>query len=340
MTASTHSIPRNRRTLRLCLLSISLVFGLTGAAYAAKTDVLTMNNGDRLTGEVKRLQLGEVYFETSSYGNIRVKWKDIVRIQSDKHIVFETTDGERVFGELSDTAEPGELVVNTAQGDRSLDQQSIIYFEQISRDQSFWNRLDKHLKLGFSYTKASDIMRWNISTGLELRENTFRTDVELNSFVTNNNTGDDSRRGNFGASYTHYLSNRYLWLVSADVQTNDELGVDRRFIAMSGFGRYFVQTQSTEFSAIVGVAANRESSVGDEQDSSTTDTNLEGLIGLDWTFFKLSAPTSRYSVELELFPGITDSGRNRGNLNINFKQEFVDDLFCNLEFFSSYDSRR
>ena len=311
----------------------------SGNAMAQKTDVIYMMNGDRLTGEIMELLLGEVYFETNSYGNIKVKWKDIRRIDSDKHIQFETIEGTRYFGKIGDSSMDGEVVVNTSEGDASLDFKAIVHFEQIYRDQNFWDRLDKNLRLGFSYTQASDIMRWNIATGLELREQEFKADITFNSFVTNNSDGDNSRRANLGSSYTRYLRNRYLWSVAADMQTNDELGVDRRLLVMGGFGRYIMQTQATELTAAVGLAVNWESSVGDLQTTSSNDANLEGVVSIDWTYFKLSLPKSRYSAKLEYFPGLTDTGRNRANLIINFKQEFVEDLFWNMEFYGSYDSR-
>lgn len=245
---------------------------------AQKTDVIYMQNGDRLTGEIKELLLGEVYFETSSYGNIKVKWKNIRRIDSDKHIQFETTDGTRYFGKVDGTSKDGEVTVISAGGESALEFLEIVHLEQINRDQSFWDRLDKNLRLGFSYTQASDVLRWNVATGLELREKDFKAEVAFQSFVTNDREGKDSRRANLGGGYTHYLQNRYLWSVTADVQTNDELGVDRRFLVKGGFGRYMWQTQATELTASVGLASNWEASVGNIQNASTKDANLEGVV--------------------------------------------------------------
>jgi uncharacterized protein DUF481 len=311
----------------------------SGAAMGQRTDVIYMKNGDRLTGEIKEMLLGEVYFETSSYGNIKVKWKDIRRIDSDKHIQFETVDGSRYFGTVDGDSQDGVVTVISAGRESELDFDRIVHFEQINRDQSFWDRLDKNLRLGFSYTQASDILRWNVATGLELREKKFKADVEFQSFVTNNSDGKDSRRANLGGGYTRYLRSRFLWSVSADVQTNDELGVDRRFLVKGGFGRYIWQTQATELSAAIGLAANWEASIGDVSNSSETVANMEGVVSLDWTYFRLGLPESRYAAKLEYFPGLTDTGRNRANLTFNFKQEFVEDLFWNMEFYGSYDSR-
>jgi hypothetical protein len=41
---------------------------------------------------------------------------------------------------------------------------------------------------------------------------------------------------------------------------------------------------------------------------------------------------------LRVFPSLTDSGRWRASFDTNFRLEFVEDLFWNLDFYASYDS--
>ena len=72
--------------------------------------------------------------------------------------------------------------------------------------------------------------------------------------------------------------------------------------------------------------------------TSSTDYSLESLLDVDWTVFKLSTPSSRVSAKLEYHPGLTDSGRNRVDFNMNMRQEFIKDLFWVLEGYYSHDS--
>ena len=157
--------------------------------------------------------------------------------------------------------------------------------------------------------------------------------------MTNNGQSGDRRRGNITAGFQRYLRDRYFWFSNGSAQTNDELGIDRRFLLTAGAGRYVFQRRSTELMLALGIAGNQEQSTGDAMVSATQETNLEGLLQMDWTYFKLHTPSSRINTSLEYFPGITDSGRHRANLDITFKQEFVKDLFWNVEFWASYDSR-
>lgn len=62
------------RTLSVC----KLLFGLLAGAppNAAATDVVRLVNGDRLSGEVVRMEKSELVLKTSSAGEIRVKWEE------------------------------------------------------------------------------------------------------------------------------------------------------------------------------------------------------------------------------------------------------------------------
>ena len=60
--------------LRTCayLLAGFMVLGAAGSALAAKTDVVTLKNGDRITGEVKRLDRGRLRYSTDDMGTIYI----------------------------------------------------------------------------------------------------------------------------------------------------------------------------------------------------------------------------------------------------------------------------
>ena len=320
------------------LLSLTLLCVLMTPVWADKTDIIYLKNGDRITGEIKELLFGEVRVETDTIGDIQVNWSKIRGIQSDKSIRVETVDGMRYFGSISKVDEDS-LIVDGASGPQVLDLKSIIHIQPIKQDQGFWEGLDKNLRVGFSFTRASDIMRWNVAAGLRHKALRYQTDLTFESFVTNNGGGADSRRANLTASYYRFRGNRNFWYGSGSVQQNDELGIDLRFLLSGGLGRFFVQSQRHELVGAVGIAANRENSTGDMTSSSTTDTQMEGVLQVDWTYFKLNTPKSRIKTRLQYYPGITDTGRTRANFNVTLSQEIFKDLNWNLEFYSSFDSK-
>lgn len=323
----------------ICLLVIGAVCSLSQPARAAKTDVIHLKNGDRITGDIKEMRLGEMRVNTDAMGYVLVKWANIDRIASDKYIQFETTTGSLYSGWIADFAADRSIRVRTEQGEQSVDFYSIVQIKPVKIKQNLWDRMDKTLQLGFSYTRASDILRWNVQSGIDYRTLRFATSLSLESFVTHNREGTASRRAKLDGSYTRYVGDRYFWYGSTGVEQNDELGIEERYQVAAGAGRFLWQRPGSEFSASLGVSANVEQSTGSSSAAGTTKENLEGVAQLDWTFFKLNVPRSRIGTNLQYFPGISDSGRNRANFTLNLRQEFVLDLFWNVELYASYDSR-
>lgn len=71
-------------------------------AAAQKTDVVVLLNGDRFTGEVKKLQYGKLQFKTDDAGTIYIKWNKIARLTAKAFFEVETEDGSVYFGSLGD----------------------------------------------------------------------------------------------------------------------------------------------------------------------------------------------------------------------------------------------
>jgi hypothetical protein len=74
-------------------------FALLAAApaLAAKTDIVTLVNGDRLTGEVVRLQRGLLEFKTDTMGTVQIEWGQIATLQSTLLFEVERASGGAAF---------------------------------------------------------------------------------------------------------------------------------------------------------------------------------------------------------------------------------------------------
>jgi hypothetical protein len=326
----------SQRRAQCCLLTLLalLALGVAQSALAQKTDLIYLENGDRVTGEIKELQQGQLRLKTDAMDTVMIKWEDIDRVYSDKWIQIEMTDGTRMFGQMPESDTGGIIELNTLKGPQEVDLDAVVRADAIKVNQTFWQRLDNTLRLGLNYTKASDVGIFNIAADSTYRTQKYRVTAVLNSVVTRKAQGTDSRQGNLSGTVLWYRPNRWFWFGSTGLQTNDELGIDLRGLFTAGTGRFVKQTKRTEFYLAAGLAANREYSVESE-----SDTALEGLLQAEWNFFKLRTPKSNIKASLSLFPGITETDRFRGNFNIELRQEFIADLFWDLSFYLNYDSR-
>jgi hypothetical protein len=346
MNINSTSGKSSQSRFSICVLMFAL-FCLLGSQAMAnrKTDIVYLKNGDRITGEFKTLKQGELKMSTSEMGTISIKWTGIARIESDKYIEMELTDGTRIFGEVPAELNKADdvLAVKTLkQQPYTVDMRSVVKAEQIRLDESFWDRLDGNINLGLNYTQASDIFTWNFAGEARYRTPAHLTSLGFNSNVTSRGDGSDTSRNSLIGSRYWYSKNRWFYFGNLGAQQNDELGLKLRVYVTGGAGRFLIRTQKTELYLAAGLSGNKELETGtDNADASLSDagTNLEGLLAADYTFFKLYSPKSRIKLSLSAYPGITDTDRVRGNANLSLRQEFFSDLFWDLSFYYDYDSK-
>lgn len=80
-------------------------------AKVKRHDTVIMKNGDRLTGEVKRLEQGVLYIETDYFsGSVGVDWLQVEKVESKATFQIVLSDGKRISGSISKEAVsvPGE----------------------------------------------------------------------------------------------------------------------------------------------------------------------------------------------------------------------------------------
>lgn len=133
------------------------------SARAEKTDIVYLNNGDRITGEVKDLSRGKLQFKTDHMGTVYIEWEDIREIVSDTGQAVELTNGQRFYGPLTKPWGQDMVVVKTAQGAVGVPNEQIVAMYPVAA--GFWDRLDISARVGFSWDKGSQVGRY--SFGLE-----------------------------------------------------------------------------------------------------------------------------------------------------------------------------
>lgn len=312
------------------------------SALAQKNDYVYLKNGDRLTVEVKELTRGQMRLSTDAFGTIHVKWEDVERIETHKRLQVELLDGRRFFGRAQVSEEPGVVSLRVDGEILSFDIDRIVRIQPIKGFRGLKGNLDNTLSLGLSYTQASDVLQWNVSVSTKYRMEKFVASASYDSMITRNGTGTDSARRDLNGTYLRLLRNRWLWFANTALQQNDELGVRGRLLAGGGLGRIMAQSQKHEFVLGGGLNANVENALGSpdnapgESDSGTT---LEGLIFGEWTFYKLYSPKSNVSISGALYPGLSESDRLRGDIRVRYRQEFLKDLFLNVNYYYNFDTR-
>ena len=319
-----------RRTLPIVVLTTFLLAGLP--AIAQKTDVLTLDNGDIITGEIKELDRGRVRLSTSFASTIYVEWEHVVQAISDKQLEVEVSDGRVFFGSLEIPSAPGLLKVVGIFGETELELLDVVKITPIK--QKFWKRFDGYLSLGFDFTKASGVARLNFDSRADYRARNYSTGIWVYSTITAQETLETSRRQGLEYNYTRHLRSKRFWQGLTGAEQNTELGIDLRVYIGGTYGWMAKQTNRTRVLFSGGLQTTREFRADAEETN-----NLELPVRTNYEFFKYSTPKLSVNIDVSLIPSISDWGRLRTAFDGRVSWEMIKDLMWEISGYFSSDNR-
>src|ERR1700727_3549520 len=108
----------------LRFLGLALLIALPVAAFA-DADVVTLTNGDHVTGTVRKLEHGNLDVGAEDGGSIEVPWKTVATITSKQRFEVELKSGQRFYGTIT-TPTAGHIEVKGTAGPSALDMKEVI----------------------------------------------------------------------------------------------------------------------------------------------------------------------------------------------------------------------
>jgi hypothetical protein len=312
------------------LITLWFTLGLVGAAAAApKTDILVFHNGDRLTGEVKGLERGQLSFKTDATGTISVEWDKVASLQTNQYLTVETISGLRYFGRVPPAREEGTLRVQVEADSKGWDLPltDIVRAAPIEKG-NLIERLDGYVTAGYDYTKATDLQQFTFTGGLSSRDEKRQWSIDGETTLTSQGRYDAS------AWNRRFLADRWFVQGFGGFDGNDELGLDMRVTLGAAYGRFLVQDNRQDWAAYAGVALNREDFTDQEVNES-----VEGVLGTQYWFYHYDAPEASLNLTLNVFPSFTESGRVRSEGRLRARYEIVNDLFFEASVYGSFDNQ-
>jgi len=312
---------------------ILAIFVMSGdAAGQGRTDVVTLPNGDRITGEVVRLDRGRLEFKTDDAGTLYLEWDKVATVQATRAVEVVTQDGQRILGSLGPAASRTLTVVGEAES-VSVDMAEVTIIRQIGS--SFWRKLDGSFDVGYSYTRSSGVSQLNVNWDTYYRTPAARARLTLS--LTQTRTDEDSEsddRGSLEASYLRYPWQRWFISTAGRFETNKSLGLELRSQAGAAIGPRLVNSNRGQLGVGAGLVFNDEQGVDVERTQ-----NVEALVALQGSYYTYDRPRTNLDLSLAYYPSLSDPGRRRLQLDAGAKREIWKDFFLALTLFNTYDSR-
>ncbi|MFC4872727.1 DUF481 domain-containing protein [Negadavirga shengliensis] len=318
-----------RSYLTFCLLLVN-TFCLLGQ----DKDTVYLFNQSPLIGEIKRIKHGTMFFKGDDLGNIEIDLLNIKTLRAYGYgYRIQTAEREFVVGVFRPHDDDGKVIVYDGYEERTLLIRNLNDVQLIHK--SFFKRLEGRAGAGYSYTRSSNIGRWN--GDLLLEYDTERLDIDLRGsiIITQAEGTWDREREGLQLISNYYFSPNWFGFGMANYQRNLQLGINRRLQQGLGTGIPFLQHKRGVGTLTSGLVINQE-------------INTEGIrnhnlfevpVILNIAFFKLKSPKISFSTSQTLFIGLIQSGRyrNDGETRINWK--IINNIDLGINFYNNFDNR-
>ena len=321
------------RTAAIVIATMVVVLFSRTVNAQGRTDVVTLANGDRITGEIVRLDRGQLEFKTDDAGTIYFEWDKLVSLVAARLLEVGTIDGRWILGTLAPAA-PRSLAVVTPAGTETLPMMDVNSMVPIGR--SFWSKLDGSIDVGFSYTQSSGISQLNLNSDTVYRRPAFegRLTGSLTQTTQEDKSQGDDDRGFIDLSYIRYRWERWFFKSAGRFETNESLGITLRSQFAFSLGPRLIYTNRAQVVTGAGVAVNNEQGVDVE-----TTQNIEALFYFRASYFTYDRPKTNFDLTLQYYPSLSDLGRQRVQLDASAKRELWKDFFVSANFYNTFDSR-
>ncbi|MGB5848652.1 MAG: DUF481 domain-containing protein, partial [Ignavibacteriaceae bacterium] len=215
---------------------ILLLLVLSSTTVAQRTDIIIMNNGDYITGEIKKMQYNLVTFKTDDAGTLNIKWDKIRHLISKDIFEVDLVDGRVYYGSLDTTYSPRQMKVKGKDETKFLFKKYVVKFVPIK--DTFWDRLDGFIKLGFNFTKSTETGQFTFGGNVKFKRKVDNTELNLNSIMSFREDEQTARRQDLTLTYQRNIAHKWFAFGSVGLEQNTELGIQLRAITSvaAGYG--------------------------------------------------------------------------------------------------------
>ena len=106
---------------RPTLVALAVILVTAGVSVAAeKVDVVVLQNGTRVVGEVRSMKRGKLELKTDDMGTLQIEWADVVQVTAPEYFEVEDMRGRLRFGALRPSADGSRLAVVNVEGEQAL----------------------------------------------------------------------------------------------------------------------------------------------------------------------------------------------------------------------------
>lgn len=313
------------------LIILCLGFLLSLSAFS-QNDTVVLANGDRIIGEVKKMDRGVLTIKTPySSSDLKIKWKKVKSIQSVESFLITETSGKRYKTQGLNASSADSPMALQENGD-FVNIDEIVFIKPVK--DGFVSRLNTSISFGYNFTKASNLSQLTLAGTLGYTSDYYSIGTVFNTVRSNQDEVDEIQRTYAELSFNYFLKRDNFLIAQSEYLSNSEQKLKLRMTNKLGFGKYFIHSNQMYLAGALGVAWNNE--VYDE----TLDENknsVEAYLALEVNLFDFNDFSMVSGITT--YPSLTENNRIRTDFKIDLKYDLPLDLFVKLGFSYNYDNK-
>jgi hypothetical protein len=321
-------------------LILSVFFALPLFARE-NTDVIIMKNGDHLTGQIKGLGDGVLYFGLPYViQTLSVDWSQVAHLESKQLFLVKTQDGSVYRGVLNSTETPAGRplqiqVAETPQTKVVLDSVRIVEVSVTS--EKFFQRFTGGLNFGTIYSKGNQSVQYNISGLAAYPRERWAAQAGLSSNLSTASGTTPSTHNQLTLGAMHLLPwNHYFYTGFDGFLQSSEQGIAHQNYLGGGIGRYLKNTNRTTISVSGGLAW--QNTVYNPTVLPIATQNVAtAVIDTNVQLFKFNK--TNLDLNAVLLPALTQPGRVYFSTNASYYIKITGNLSWNISFYGNWDNR-
>lgn len=324
-----------KRALMVLFVPLALQPCICFASSRQKTDIVVMQNGDKITGEIQSLEKGQLSIKPD-YANSSfiVDWTKVDHLESSQLFVITDPHGVSYTGSL--TAGPGKHTIMIVEsGKATLPHESVVEIAELGS--TFLKRMRGNIDLGTSFARSNGQKNFTLQTGLTYQSEKNIFSLTSNSqFTSQKETSDTNETTVKTAFFRQLRASDWYGGGIANFLSSSEQQITLQSTYGAAIARRILFTNKTNLNAIGGlgytVQHNSAGAVSTGQMHS-----LDSAFAVQYSTFRFDSTT--FSTNLWLYPSLTSPGHLRMTLNQDVYYKFLGDFYVSLSFYDNYDNQ-
>jgi len=306
----------------------ALLVAILLASHSVSADILVLKNGDRITGDVKRIWDSEITIEPAYSDEFLVDLPAVDHIESERDFEIEFSDGTKVLGQFAGVDNDGHQVIRV--GDHSVSFPLAAFFELDEPEDAFdW---DSNVEFSAALNSGNtNTYNTKLKADTTVRFSDHRHIGEITFFREQVGGLTTQEKDQFRYAYNWLFRDPLFFSANLSFERDPIIELGQRIILSAGIGRDIWNTPRRLLSLQLGLGAQTE-----ELGNITTDSAVvTWLMGYRQDFF---------GDNLELYHNNSITYNVSGRTNTSYKTttglrfEITDLLYANLSVDFNYET--